>query len=141
MPLISDERGDTLIEVTFGVIILGFLLISCFQLGIRALHVGIDARQRTQAANLLQAQAEGLRSMRDSRSWSAFKGTMPAGVACTVGAPFHVDQSGGSWVAAVGAYTPPVDTATPFTISVTPASGCSGDEVQFDLRATWQGAT
>src|SRR3989344_7835987 len=69
-----NQRGETLIEVTIALIIIGLVLLSAYVLTTRAFQLGQSAKERSQAAQLLQEQAEGLRSIRDqSSTWDAFR--------------------------------------------------------------------
>ena len=69
-----NQRGETLIEVTIALIIIGLVLLSAYVLTTRAFQLGQSAKERSQAAQLLQKQAEGLRSIRDqSSTWDAFR--------------------------------------------------------------------
>lgn len=87
------ERGDTLIEVIIGTVIIGMVLLSAFTLSNRAFQLGLSSRERSQAAQLMQTQAEGLRALRDNRNWSDFVDLLPAS-----GNDFHVFRDGaGHW--------------------------------------------
>lgn len=73
---LRSERGDTLIEVVFAVAIMGSVLISTAALSSTAFRTGVSARERTQAANIAQGQAEALRNRRDvARDFCANAGT------------------------------------------------------------------
>ncbi len=138
MSYLGNQRGDTLVEVTFAVIILGVVLVSVFQLSNRALQLGAEAKKRTQVTELLQQQAEALRGYRDQNDWGFFTGS----AACT--SPFHMEQNAsGNWVpdTAPNPYIPTLDgKPTPFKISIT-STNCSStsDEVRFDIKAHWVG--
>ena len=69
---IRSERGDTLIEVTFALAILGMVLLSSTVVAVRALHFGQTARERNQISNQAQSQAEAMRSFRDKHTWDEF---------------------------------------------------------------------
>ena len=66
------ERGDTLIEVTFALAILGFVLLSSTVIAMTAFRMGQTARERSQIAAEAQEQMEALRSFRDNHSWGEF---------------------------------------------------------------------
>lgn len=69
----GNERGDTLIEVIIATVIIGTILLSAYTLSTKAFQVGQSAKERTQAAQLMQRQAEGIRALRDNAaSWDAF---------------------------------------------------------------------
>lgn len=70
------QRGDTLVEVTFAVVILSAVIVSAFFLAGRALRQQQSAKERTQAANIQQEQAEGLRNLRDNSGFSALRNAL-----------------------------------------------------------------
>lgn len=87
-PVMLGERGDTLIEVTFALAILGAVLLGCTSVAASAYRLGQTARERTSVAEVAQEQMEALRSFRDNAlsgnggSWSTFQngtGGPPAG--------------------------------------------------------------
>lgn len=69
----GSERGDTLIEVTIALAILGFVLLGATAIGAAAFRTGQTARERTQVAAGAQQQLEALRSFRDNHTWSEFR--------------------------------------------------------------------
>jgi len=69
----TEERGDTLIEVTFALAILGFVLMSSTVIAMTAFRTGQTARERTQVAAEAQEQMEALRSFRDNHTWDEFR--------------------------------------------------------------------
>jgi type II secretory pathway pseudopilin PulG len=72
------QRGDTLIEVTFALSIMGFVLLSSTAIAAAAFRTGQTARERTQVAEVAQAQMEALRGFRDNHTWSEFRsGALP----------------------------------------------------------------
>lgn len=97
-----NQDGDTLVEITIALAILGSVIVGAFVLAGSAYRLGAAARERSQAVNLLQEQAEALRNYRDSRSWSAFN----SGISASPG-NFHMARSGNSWVPAAGPWTDP----------------------------------
>jgi type II secretory pathway pseudopilin PulG len=68
-----SERGDTLIEVTFALAILGFVLLSSTAVASTAFRIGQTAKERTQVADAAQRQMEALRSFRDNHTWADFR--------------------------------------------------------------------
>lgn len=66
------QSGDTIIEVTMALSILAVVLTSAFVAANRAYIIGQNARERTEMINLAQAQAEQLKSFRDTNDWAAF---------------------------------------------------------------------
>jgi hypothetical protein len=67
-----NQRGDTLIEVTFALVILAAVLVSSSLLAVKGLQQAHSAQERTQIADEAQRQAEGLRSFRDNHTWAEF---------------------------------------------------------------------
>jgi prepilin-type N-terminal cleavage/methylation domain-containing protein len=128
------QRGDTLVEITIALAILGSVIVGALNLAGTAFRQGVAARERSQAINLLQEQAEALRNHRDSRSWAAFTGSLPPG-------QFHMARSGATWVPQSGPWT---DTAIPEVFRTGTAriymvvSG-AGDTRVINLSAEWVG--
>jgi Tfp pilus assembly protein PilV len=71
------QEGDTLIEVTIALAIVGAVLISALAVATTAFRLGQTARERTQLAHAAQAQVEALRSFRDNRTWDQFRNGVP----------------------------------------------------------------
>jgi prepilin-type N-terminal cleavage/methylation domain-containing protein len=67
------QRGDTLIEVTIALAILGFVLLGATAIAAMAFRTGQTARERTQVAATAQEQLEALRSFRDNHTWGEFR--------------------------------------------------------------------
>ncbi|HVE80748.1 MAG TPA: hypothetical protein VNA68_01230 [Candidatus Dormibacteraeota bacterium] len=61
------QRGDTLIEVVFSVALLSVVLVAGFNVANASFRLGLQARERTEAVNLAQQQAERLIAYRDNR--------------------------------------------------------------------------
>jgi type II secretory pathway pseudopilin PulG len=61
----TSQRGDTLVEVVVSMAILSVVLASGFSLASSSYNIGREARERTEAANLAQQQAELLTQYRD----------------------------------------------------------------------------
>jgi Tfp pilus assembly protein PilV len=74
---VRPERGDTLIEVTFALSILSFVLLGSTALASTAFRIGQTAKERSQVADAAQQQMEALRSFRDNHSWSEFQNGSP----------------------------------------------------------------
>lgn len=90
----GNQRGDTLIEVVIATVIIGTILFSAYTLSTKAFQVGQSAKERTQAAELLQRQAEGIRALRDnSASWDAFYSQINS----IDRSAFHVTGSSSQW--------------------------------------------
>jgi type II secretory pathway pseudopilin PulG len=128
-----SERGDTLIEVTFALAILGFVLLGSTAIAAAAFRTGQTARERTQVVEVAQAQMESLRNFRDNHSWAEFRqGSLPTyrGVDNAPATPcsfdssrtcFHMDENTG--VPVTGALIPSSPpTATLELTSATPSS-------------------
>jgi Tfp pilus assembly protein PilV len=138
-------RGDTLIEVTLALAILGFVLLSATAIGATAFRTGQTARERTQVAGAAQEQLEALRSFRDNHSWAEFRtGKSGAfqgidqvlGAACQWDATKHcfhmvlANTTAGTteWVPQSGATTANVPTSViEISTSTTAASQCGYD--------------
>jgi type II secretory pathway pseudopilin PulG len=130
------HQGDTLIEVTFALAILGFVLLGSTAIASTAFRTGQNARERTEVAEVAQEQMEALRSFRDNHTWDQFRngsGSAYAGVDTVPTATckfdpnpayhcFHMELStSGStteWVPKSGALTP----GTPGTTLKVPTS-------------------
>jgi Tfp pilus assembly protein PilV len=153
----GKQRGDTLIEVTFALAILGFVLLGSTAIAAAAFRMGQTARERTQVAEAAQGQLEALRSFRDNHTWPEFRGGKNCGAAggfCgidqVIGSPcsfdatqqcFHmveVSTAGGTsvcsaasceWVPAVGSMSANVPTSVIEITPNTPNSqrGCGYD--------------
>lgn len=125
------ERGDLLVEVVLALSILAAVLLGAMNVANKAFGVGGSARNRTQAANLMQEQAEALRNYRDSHLWNG--GANPAFNEFTSHASptFYMVSSATGWSANNGSLVTPV-----FNIGITP-NVVSGDEIKFKITATW----
>lgn len=91
-----DNQGDTLIEVTFALAILGFVILGATALAATGFRSGQTARERTQVADASQAQMEALRSFRDNHSWTEFRDGSPGlykGVDSASTSPCKTDAS------------------------------------------------
>ncbi len=90
-----SQRGDTLIEVTIATIIIGIILSSAYVLGNKAFQLGQLSKERSQAAQIMQSQAEGLRSLRDfGPDWATFQALFTTG---ELSSGFHLSKSSGQW--------------------------------------------
>lgn len=63
--MIRAERGDTIVEVVMAIALFGIAMITAYNIAYNSYRTGVSARERTQAAHLLQDQAEKLRRYRD----------------------------------------------------------------------------
>jgi hypothetical protein len=72
MKCLTNQSGDTLVEVIFALIILTALLVSSISLARLANIQGNNSRIRTQHANILHEQYEAVRAFRDSVDWDEF---------------------------------------------------------------------
>lgn len=73
-----NQRGDTLVEVVMSLAILTVILVTSFNVANLSFRLGMQARERTQAANINQRQAELLRQYRDSYIAQHPDQTLPA---------------------------------------------------------------
>jgi prepilin-type N-terminal cleavage/methylation domain-containing protein len=142
LKVISKQSGDTLIEVIIAITIIGTILTSAITLSTRAIRLGIAARERSQAAQLLQQQAEGLRSLRDTMAWTDFRTAIDSSCAST----FHVERFEPSpgvfrWRTASGPYAPVID-GQPTIFNIEIASMCSPlpqpNLREFTITANWE---
>lgn len=111
---LQNEHGDTLIEVILATIIIGTILFSAYTLVNKAFQLGQSARERSQAAQLLQQQAEGLRSLRDrAASFNNFRDNLAGQVGDLD--EFHLERQSNKWDPASGGDWDPsaVDTELP----------------------------
>lgn len=109
---IKKQRGDTLIEVIFAMVIIGVIIGVAIQGALSANRSAVGARQRTEATFQAQGQLELLRAYRAQMDWSTGPGTFtgrmasyvpvtpPTPPACgslpsTWGAQFNVARGGG----------------------------------------------
>jgi len=69
----NNSRGDTLVEVTFALAILGAVLIGSTVVTTSAFRTGQTAKERTEVASVAQGQVEALRSFRDNHTWAEFR--------------------------------------------------------------------
>lgn len=129
MKHLRTERGDTLVEVIFSVIILTSILVSTFTLGRLTRAQSSNADTRTEAINMMQEQYEALRSYRDRVGWANFVGANnppnSIGIARRNDTPaycnpasncFHMERQSnsgladyGQWVPCPGQWFPPLD--------------------------------
>ncbi|MBW3538218.1 prepilin-type N-terminal cleavage/methylation domain-containing protein [Candidatus Parcubacteria bacterium] len=133
------QRGDTLIEVVMALAILSSVLLASFNVATAAFRQGRSAQERTQAVNLIQEQAEGLRNIRDTRSWGMFRGAVfGAGT-------FHMSDAGGSWQVNSGMLNNGIyrisvhaNGSVGATTGITAVE--AGEKIRFDIAAEWDNA-
>ncbi len=131
------QAGDTLIEVVIATIIIGTILFTAYQLGSRAFALGQSARERSQAAQIIQSQAEGLRALRDGLGWVTFSSRVPA-----QNQTFHLNQGSGTWRFEGGADWDPAlgDTSLPaglYQLSVEPTNPQGANPRTFTISVKW----
>jgi type II secretory pathway pseudopilin PulG len=135
----KSDRGDTLVEVVLAIAILGMVLVASFNVANAAFGLGQGAKERTQAANLVQEQAEALRNYRDSHRWNS---SPPAasdmmsrlGVMGFATSRFHM-QNSGSWNFVGGALQSGLFRVY---IVATRDTVDPDDKVKFDITAEWE---
>lgn len=88
----SDQRGDTLIEVTVALAILSMVLMGSAAVATTAFRMGQTARERTTLVEAAQEQMEALHSFRDNHTWAEFQG----GNGCGTGGFCGIDQASSS---------------------------------------------
>lgn len=67
MRLWRNQRGDTLVEVVLAIAIIGAVLATSMSVATSSYQVGMQARERTQAANMAQGEVEKLLLYRDDQ--------------------------------------------------------------------------
>lgn len=157
------ERGDTLIEVTFALAILGFVLLGSTAVAAMAFRVGQTARERTTLSEQAQEQMEALRSFRDNAlstagGWATFQNGAGAcggsGYCGVVNVPkgqchfnsalfacFHMAQTGGAanqWVPAADSLVYPAGGLTVpssvVEIAIVPPANPSSVQCAYDFE-------
>lgn len=153
MKLRGNERGDTLVEVIFSLIILTAVLVAVFSLGRQAHSQSSNSQTRIQAIDLVQEQYEALRNYRDRQAsvtpWQDFLGAGSGGSAgnrigisrrydspssCIPAADcFHMERQSyvgqadyGQWVPCPGQWFPPLDYDSNWQTNSNPADGPLG---------------
>jgi type II secretory pathway pseudopilin PulG len=135
------QAGDTLVEVAMAIAILGMVLVSSFNVASAAFRMGQGAKERTQAANLVQEQAEALRNYRDSHRWSdplVADDVLDRIVAIGgFGARFHMQHGPGGWNFASGP-RPQLDSVHRVFITAQPSPFPDfTDRLRFEITAEW----
>jgi len=127
---LSKRRGDTLVEVAMALALLSVVLVSAFNIASAAFRLGQSAKERTQASNLIQEQAEALRNYRDSNPW----GTFEPGTRGT----FHmVRNASGGWRPQGGTFSPTLSgLPTLYTLRIV-RSTSGGERAPFQITAEW----
>jgi type II secretory pathway pseudopilin PulG len=124
------HSGDTLIEVTVALAILATVLSSGYALINLSSRVGQTAKERTQAIDYAQEQAEALRSYRDKNqtSFSVFDFAPFTGT-------FHMESLAGAWTPKPGSYIP----SSFYTIQVTRVAltATPVQKYRFTVAVTW----
>jgi type II secretory pathway pseudopilin PulG len=97
--MIHSQAGDTLIEAVIAISIIALLMFGAYSISNKAFQLGQSSKERTQAAKILESQAEGLRSIRDnSTSFDKFRNNFtPPGTGGINPVSFHVIKSGNKW--------------------------------------------
>ncbi len=132
-----NQKGDTLVEVTIALAILSMVLVSSFSLAGSAYRLGSSAKERSQAANGIQRQAEGLRNYRDSHNWTDFRNAITGAPVFGFNQEFHMAIVSNRW----NLSTSPARKLTDgiFTYFIM-ARDINPDKIQFDIRAEWEEA-
>jgi type II secretory pathway pseudopilin PulG len=165
MSMRHHQRGDTLVEVTIAIAIISSVIGSIIYISGAAFRLGETARQRTEAASLLQQEAELIRNERDndivtltSSGWTTFLHKVflgaSVGPACAAGggtgdiytfAPAATFVSGNVWSPSGASYSVQTSQST-YTITSTACSlgtapgGGSTNDIRFAIHITWTGA-
>jgi len=135
MPVkLFNKRGDTLVEVTVALAILGTTIISAYGLMNRAIQLNQTAKERVELVTAAMQQAEALEYYRDNKSWTVF--TAGFGTLST----FHMVKSGSpvTWAPVTGDLNDATDTSLPpgYAIRVTPSQDSSGPNM-YNFKITY----
>ncbi len=123
------QRGDTLLEVTLAIAVLGVLLGGTYAIARRGLRIGEASQERIEALKVLEGQAERLRAYRDSTAWNL--NTLSASPFC-----FLVNQQTPYSLPTAGS-TCGLGPNGRYSVVITYQS--TSTPPVFVLRATWQG--
>ncbi|MBI3983801.1 prepilin-type N-terminal cleavage/methylation domain-containing protein [Candidatus Microgenomates bacterium] len=105
-----NQRGDTLIEVIIATVIIGMILFTAYTLGSKAFQLGQLAKERNQASQIIQGQAEALRALRDkSVNWDSFKLALATVTGGGRFRDFHMLPVSNQWLPALGGAWDPQD--------------------------------
>jgi Tfp pilus assembly protein PilV len=104
-----NQAGDTLVEVAMAISILSVILVTAYSVANTSAETGLQARERTEATQLAQSQAELLRSWRDydvsnsiplSGFFNALQSNCQAGAGCTISETYNPLTNSSSFQAA-----------------------------------------
>lgn len=136
-----DNRGDTLIEVLIAISIISLVLASSYGLTTLASRIGIAARERTQAVNFAQAQAEISRTI-SKKNWSH--------AAQIVGENDSVDwyfrPASANWEPTNGKYSPPgygaeykiwINASAKDINGQRTTNSANIEAIEYDITVTW----
>jgi Tfp pilus assembly protein PilV len=148
-----SQRGDTLVEVTIAIAIISAVIASTANLANYTFRVGATARQRTEAASILEQEAELIRNQRDTAivgpGWASFRYDVfntPFAPACpSVATTYTLSAApiagGNTWVSSKTGYTITTSQSV-YTMSTTACSlgtGSDGgtDDIDFTINLKW----
>jgi Tfp pilus assembly protein PilV len=156
------QSGDTLVEVTIALALLASILVTSFVLATRAYRSTLDARERVQAVNLLQEQAEAIHYLRDNNNnpWlnpasgfyaqiAAAGGSIPTSGASNAFHVFKDPSKSGNWTLKNGACDPATAGAgdpcanLPFTLAIYARDSsatlgpATNTKIEFHFTAQW----
>ena len=143
--MIKNERGDTLIEVVFSLAILAATLITAFNIANMSYRMGLQARERTQAISINQAQAEMLQLHRNQTIEQKVSGgadqpgddlLSAIGTACAAACYFMPAQN------PVLIQSTALTTANMFNTRIQRSGGCglNSTRCSFNIRTEWESA-
>lgn len=139
---LSNQRGDTLIEVAIAMAILSITLFHAYNLSSQSSQMGLASREQGQVTQLMEHQASGLRHMRDqSESWTDFKNDLQVTPGSSIVGPIHLRVQGGEWVAVnnEGSGDDIINDAfSRYTIEITGNLVENGDKLEASIEATWE---
>lgn len=134
----SNQRGDTLVEIIIAMAVLTAVLVSSTALVNRGFRLGLAARERNQASQLLQKQGEALHQYRDTHSWTDVLNSFPRGQ------QKHLAISGSTWAVIdgplAGGFAGNTGVVWVEAVDYSPDPLIGSDRIRFEIKSTWKEA-
>lgn len=127
----ASQRGDTLIEVTMAIAILSVMLVTAFNVASLTVRVGMQARERVQAAHLAQQQAERLIAWRNQLVSTRTFFPVVDKLNCSDGCSIAYNSSTGTYASAAPLTSGPFNVAVRLEEDAAPGSY---ESFQIDVR-------
>lgn len=110
MSITINQKGDTLVEVTVALAILGLALTSAYVLMTKSMQLAQTARERVELVTAAQQQAEELSALRDNSDWTGFRNAVDSATSASdcddqqAGSQhcFHMEKVGNFWAPKTG---------------------------------------